>query len=55
MQNISIVGAGVGGLTTGIYLQSEGYQVTIYEKMIIPVVKWIPFKPMALSLILDRQ
>ena len=32
MQNISIVGAGVGGLTTGIYLQSEGYQVTIYEK-----------------------
>lgn len=32
MTNISIIGAGVGGLTAAIYLQKEGYQVTIYEK-----------------------
>lgn len=32
MKKISIVGAGVGGLTSGIYLQNQGYQVTIYEK-----------------------
>ncbi|WP_220751224.1 phytoene desaturase family protein [Apilactobacillus xinyiensis] len=31
-KNIAIVGAGVGGLTTAIYLQHAGYQVTIFEK-----------------------
>jgi len=32
MKKISIIGAGIGGLTSGIYLQNNGYQVTIHEK-----------------------
>lgn len=31
-KNIAIVGAGVGGLSAGIRLQSQGFNVTIYEK-----------------------
>lgn len=31
-ENIIVVGAGIGGLCTGIRLQTEGFQVTIYEK-----------------------
>ncbi len=32
MKKIAIIGAGIGGLTAGIYLQNNGYQVTIFEK-----------------------
>lgn len=32
MTTISIIGAGIGGLTSGIYLQNNGYDVKIYEK-----------------------
>lgn len=32
MKKISIIGAGIGGITSGIYLQNQGYQVSIYEK-----------------------
>lgn len=32
MTKIAIIGAGVGGLSTGIYLQNAGYEVDIYEK-----------------------
>ena len=31
-KKVVIIGAGVGGLTTGIYLAQKGYQVSIYEK-----------------------
>ena len=30
--NAIIIGAGIGGITTGIYLAQQGYNVTIYEK-----------------------
>lgn len=35
-KKISIVGAGVGGLSAGIRLQKSGFDVTIYEKESIP-------------------
>ncbi len=37
--NIVIIGAGMGGLTTGIALKKFGHQVTIYEQaeQILPV------------------
>jgi phytoene dehydrogenase-like protein len=31
-----IIGAGIGGITTGIYLARHGYQVNIYEKNSVP-------------------
>lgn len=31
-KTISVIGSGVGGLTTAIRLQKAGYQVSIYEK-----------------------
>lgn len=32
MKTISIIGAGIGGLTSAIYLQNNGYNVKIFEK-----------------------
>jgi len=31
-KSVAIVGAGIGGLATGVYLAKNGYEVTIYEK-----------------------
>ena len=31
-KNISIIGAGIGGLTAGALLTKKGYKVTIFEK-----------------------
>ncbi|EKK20350.1 phytoene desaturase family protein [Fructilactobacillus florum] len=36
MKKISVVGAGIGGLTAAIRLQKLGYEVTIYEKEATP-------------------
>ncbi len=35
-QKILIIGAGLGGLSTGIYAQMNGYETTIYEKNPVP-------------------
>lgn len=35
-KTVSIIGAGIGGLSAGIRLQNAGYQVNIYEKNNIP-------------------
>lgn len=32
MKKVIIIGAGLAGLSSGIYLKKEGYDVTIYEK-----------------------
>ncbi|MBJ7689267.1 phytoene desaturase [Weissella confusa] len=32
MKKVSVVGAGIGGLTAAIYLQNYGYQVEVFEK-----------------------
>lgn len=44
---IAIIGAGMGGLTTGIALKKFGHQVTIYEQaeQILPVGAAISFRP----------
>lgn len=31
--NVVIVGAGIGGLTTGIAMKQAGYQVEIYDRV----------------------
>ena len=33
---VIIIGAGIGGITTGIYLARQGYNVTIFEKNAFP-------------------
>ncbi|KIL48842.1 hypothetical protein KP77_20530 [Jeotgalibacillus alimentarius] len=42
MKKISIIGAGLGGLSCGIRLQSKGFQVTIIEKNQHPGGKMMP-------------
>ncbi len=32
MKNIDIIGAGIGGLTTALFLEKKGFKVTIYEQ-----------------------
>lgn len=36
MKKVTIIGAGVGGIATAIYLAREGYEVAIYEKNALP-------------------
>lgn len=36
MKKVVIIGAGAGGISTGIYLAREGFQVTIFEKNTFP-------------------
>lgn len=34
--NVVIVGSGIGGLSTALYLQRKGFQVTVLEKLSEP-------------------
>ncbi|MBQ9495256.1 MAG: NAD(P)/FAD-dependent oxidoreductase [Treponema sp.] len=36
MKSVAIIGAGIAGLAAGTYLQSSGFDVTIYEQHLIP-------------------
>lgn len=36
MKKVAIVGAGIAGLTAGVYAQQSGFDVTIYESHVIP-------------------
>lgn len=43
-KKVAIIGAGVSGLTTGVYLLKAGFDVTIYEKHVIPggiLTSWV--------------